>query len=70
MIEVGQLRRWKEDGISNATGNFLVIRHQGRFIPIGFGRGDEEDHWEILFEDNIEVGWGTTLLEEVSEAVS
>lgn len=68
MIEVGQLRRWKEDEAPAPTGNFLVIRNQGRFIPMG-GRGAKEDHWEILYLDGIEAGWGSTLLEDVSEAV-
>ena len=72
MIEVGQLRRWKEDvefGNSMRSDIFLVSTHIGKFYPQGARHLVLEDHWDIMANGSIHSGWSSSLLEELSEAV-
>ena len=79
MIELGQLRRWKEDfdmrgksmRIRGEAGVFLVASHMGKFYANGSRAGDPpEDHWQIMMGETIHSGWSSSLLEDISEAVS
>ena len=78
MIELGQLRRWKKDfvmrsksmGIPGESRVFLVSNHVGKFYPQGAPRqAMMEDHWDIVDDGNLQGGWSSSLLEELSEAV-
>lgn len=72
MIEVGQLRRWKEDvefGNSMRSDIFLVSTQIGKFYPQGTRHLVLEDHWDIMANGYIHSGWSSSLLEELSEAV-
>lgn len=70
MIEVGQLRRWKEDvAMGRAADIFLVSTHIGKFYPQGTRHLTLEDHWDIMANGAIHSGWSSSLLEELSEAV-
>jgi len=69
MIEPGQLRRWRPG--ATLTGEFLVTRSQGKFLPPGSSRTDEkEDHWEILTIDCHGTGWNDYLLNKLSEPIN
>ena len=72
MIELGQLRCWKEDvefGNSTRRDIFLVSNHIGKFYPQGARHLTLEDHWDIMVGGAIHSGWSSSLLEELSEAV-
>ena len=70
MIEPGQLRRWKED-VEGVSGDFLVLRSQGKFLPPGSRRTDKkQDHWEILTTDGPGTGWYDDLLNNLSEPIN
>jgi len=67
MIEPGQLRRWRDGALA---GEFLVIRSQGKFLPLGATHKDKkQDHWEILTVDGPMVGWSDNLLDKLSEPI-
>lgn len=70
MIEPGQLRKWKED-VDGITGDFLVLRSQGKFLPPGSRRTDKkQDHWELLTVDGHMTGWTDDLLNTLSEPIN
>ena len=77
MIELGQLRRWKKDfvmrsksmGIPGESRVFLVSNYTGKFYPQGARHLALEDHWDIVDDGNLQGGWSSSLLEELSEAV-
>lgn len=78
MIELGQLRRWKEDFAPRVqsmrtrgeAGVFLVASHMGKFYANGSRAGDPpEDHWQIMMGEAIHSGWSSSLLEDISEVV-
>ena len=77
MIELGQLRRWKKDfvmrsksmGIPGESRVFLVSNHTGKSHPQGARHLALEDHWDIVDDGNLQGGWSSSLLEELSEAV-
>ncbi len=69
MIEPGQLRRWLPD--ASLTGDFLIVRSQGKFLPPGSSRTDKkQDHWEILTTDGPGTGWNDDLLNNLSEPIN
>jgi hypothetical protein len=70
VIEPGQLRRWKED-VDGIAGDFLVLRSQGKFFPMGMRRTDgKQGHWEILTVDGPMTGWSDELLNTLSEPIN
>jgi hypothetical protein len=70
VIEPGQLRRWKED-VDGIEGDFLVLRSQGKFFPMGMRRTDgKQDHWELLTVDGHMTGWSDELLNTLSEPIN
>jgi len=70
VIEPGQLRKWKED-VDGITGDFLVLRSQGKFLPPGSRRTDKkQDHWELLTVDGHMTGWTDDLLNTLSEPIN
>ena len=68
MIELGQLRRWTDPGYG--TGAFLIVKHIGKFHPQGSRHLVLEDHWELMEDGELHTGWSSSLLEDLSEAVS
>jgi hypothetical protein len=69
VIEPGQLRRWKED-FGVIVGDFLVLRSQGKFSPLGSNHTDKkQDHWELLTADGHMTGWSDNLLNNLSEPI-
>ena len=79
MIELGQLRRWKEDfvmrsksiGIPGESRVFLVMSHMGKFHAQGSRAGaPAEDHWQIMMDELVQSGWSSSLLEDLSEVVN
>jgi hypothetical protein len=70
MIELGQLRRWKEDlDVKGGDVVFIVVSHVGKFYPQGARRLALEDHWTIMAGGTIHSGWSSSLLEHHSEVV-
>ena len=72
MIELGQLRCWKEDvefGNSTRRDIFLVSNHIGKFYPQGARHLTLVDHWRIMADREIQSGWPTSLIEELSEVI-